>query len=59
MPRQKIGEENVRKLQRTGKDARSYMITLPLEMIYELGWQKKQKVIVKKQGNTLVIQDWK
>jgi len=35
-----------------------YPVTLPKELIQELGWQKKQKVIVEKHGKTLVIRDW-
>ena len=59
MPRQRVGEEQVRKLQRTGENGSSYMVTLPKELITELGWQKKQKVVVKKKGKTLVVEDWK
>ena len=58
MARRKVGDEQVRKLQRTGEDGGSYMVTLPKEMIAELGWQKKQKVVVKKVSDTLVISDW-
>ena len=59
MGRQQEGQEQVRKLQRTGENGVSYMVTLPKELIAELGWQKKQKVVIKKKGNTLVIKDWK
>ncbi len=58
MAQQKPGEQ-VRKLQRTGEGGKSYMVTLPRELIAELGWQKKQKVIIRKKGKTLVIEDWK
>lgn len=58
MARQKVNEESVRKLQRTGQNGQSYTVTLPRELIAELGWQKKQKVVVKKQGKKLVIEDW-
>lgn len=59
MPRQKEGQEHIRKLQRTGENGSSYMVTLPKELIAQLGWQKKQKVVVSKKGNTLVIEDWR
>lgn len=59
MARQKVGEENVRKLQRTGQDGQTYAVTLPKELIAELKWQKKQKVVIEKHGKTLVIKDWK
>lgn len=34
------------------------MVTLPISLVNELGWQRKQKVVVEKQGKTLVIRDW-
>jgi len=32
--------------------------TLPLEIIDELKWRIGQKVVVKKQGKSIVISDW-
>ncbi|MBP9843113.1 MAG: hypothetical protein KBC62_03850 [Candidatus Pacebacteria bacterium] len=58
MARQKIGESNIRKLTRTG-GGKSIGVTLPIEYIRELGWKDRQKVVVKKQGQKLVIEDWK
>lgn len=58
MARRKVGDEQVRKLQRTGKDGRSYMVTLPKEFITKLGWQKRQKVTVRIDGKDLIISDW-
>ncbi len=52
-------KKEVRKLQRTGREGESYMVTLPKELIQELGWQKKQKVVITRKGKTLVIEDWK
>jgi len=54
----KNNEENIRKLQRTGRAGMSYMVTLPKDMIDELGWRERQKVTVKKDGNKLIIEDW-
>ncbi|MEA3450148.1 MAG: hypothetical protein U9Q85_04230 [Patescibacteria group bacterium] len=51
----KIENQNIRKLY---KHATSYAITLPIALIRELDWQKKQKVVVEKKGNTLIIKDW-
>lgn len=48
----------VRKLQRTGRAGASYMVTLPKEMIDELGWRERQKVTIRKDGDKLIIQDW-
>ena len=58
MARRKVGNEQVRKLQRTGEDGGSYMVTLPKEMIEQLGWRKGQKVVISKTGDALVIADW-
>lgn len=58
MSRQKMGSQGVRKLTRTGRGA-SMSLTLPIEYIRALGWKDKQKVVVRKQGSKLVIEDWK
>ena len=58
MSRQGINDENIRKLQRTGEDGTTYTVSLPLELVQELGWQKTQKVVVTKRGNELIIKDW-
>lgn len=55
--RRKIGEENIRKITRMGSGA-SLGITLPIEMMRELGWRERQKVVVKKSGSKLIIEDW-
>ena len=53
----KTSQENTRKLMRLGKT--SLAVTLPKSILSELGWREKQKVIVKKHGNSIVIEDWK
>jgi len=45
MPRRKNEESNVRKLVKLG--GQSLAVTLPIEIIRELGWKEKQKVVVK------------
>ncbi len=57
MARRKVGDEKVRKLQRTGENGGSYMVTLPKEIIDQLGWQKRQKVVVSLEGKTITIKD--
>ncbi len=57
--RRKLNEEHVRKLQRTGENGSSYTVTIPRELIEELDWRKKQKVVITRHGRTLVIKDWK
>lgn len=58
MARQKVGEQGVRKLTRTGRGA-SMSLTLPIEHIRALGWKDKQKVIVTRRGSKLIIEDWR
>ncbi|MBP9732585.1 MAG: hypothetical protein KBD29_03965 [Candidatus Magasanikbacteria bacterium] len=58
MARQKIADSNIRKLTRTG-GGKSVGLTLPIEYVRELGWKDRQKVVVKKQGQKLVIEDWR
>lgn len=52
------GEEDIRKLQKTGEDGESYMLTLPKVYVKELGWKEGQRVVVTKEGNELRIRDW-
>ena len=48
---------NIRKVTKIG--GKSYAVTLPIEMIRQLGWKERQKVVVKKQGSKIIITDWK
>jgi len=56
MPRRKIQNRNVRNIQ---KNQRTYYVTLPVEMVRDLGWRERQKVVVKRRGKKLTIEDWK
>lgn len=58
MARRKLDDRNVRKLTRTGSGA-SISVTLPIEFVRELKWRDRQKVVVKKSGKKLIIEDWK
>ncbi|MCK5708606.1 MAG: AbrB/MazE/SpoVT family DNA-binding domain-containing protein [Candidatus Aureabacteria bacterium] len=49
--------EAIRKITKTGNY--TYYITIPREYIKELGWRKKQKVVVKLEGKRIIIEDWK
>ena len=59
MSRRKLENENVRKLSRVG-NGKTYTITLPIEGIRKLNWQKKQKVVVEVdyKRKRFVIKDW-
>lgn len=50
-------EQHVRKITRVGK--RSLSVVLPAELMRELNWKEKQKVVIKRRGSTLVVEDWK
>lgn len=58
MARRKLNERNIRKLTRTGR-GKSISVTLPIELVRELKWRDRQKVVIKKRGKTLTIKDWK
>jgi antitoxin component of MazEF toxin-antitoxin module len=53
----KIKDGGIRKLMRLGKF--SLAVTLPKGILAELGWKEKQKVVAKKYGNGILIEDWK
>lgn len=58
MARKKLEKRHIRKLTRTG-GGKSISVTLPIEIVRELKWRDRQKVIVKKRGKGFVIEDWK
>ena len=53
--RRKLEDKNIRKILRTGD---SYAVTIPIELMRKLKWREKQKVVVKRRGEGLVIKDW-
>ena len=57
MGRRRLEERNIRKL---GKGATSYFVTIPIEMIRDLGWKKFQKLVIEvdHRHHKLVIRDW-
>lgn len=50
-------DKAIRKITKTG--IYTYYVTIPREYIEELGWRKKQKVKVSKEGDKIIIEDWK
>lgn len=52
----KSSEKNTRKLARMGKT--SIGLTIPKDILIELGWREKQRVIVKKHGKGFLVEDW-
>jgi len=53
----KMEEKNIRKITRVGKT--SLAVTLPVEMMRELGWREKQRVAAKRIKGGLVIRDYR
>ncbi len=56
MARRNLKNRNVRNIQRSHG---SYYVTLPIEIVRELKWRERQKVVVKKSGKGIGIKDWK
>ena len=48
---------NIRKLGKVG--SYSYCITIPKDIVQDLRWRTKQRVTVEREGDTIVIRDWK
>lgn len=53
----KITNQNTRKITRVGMG--SLAVTLPKDLVKDLGWKEKQKVVVKRAHGGLLIKDWK
>ena len=56
MARQRLENKSIRKLIKLGKG--SVAVTLPIDLVRGLKWRVKQKVVVKKRGSKLTIEDW-
>lgn len=56
MANKKSNETEVRKLTKVGRG--SIAVTLPIELVRELKWREKQKVVVKRIKGGLQIKDW-
>lgn len=46
-----------RKIIKNGRG--SYYVNIPKELMKELKWKERQKVVVKRKGKELAIKDWK
>ncbi len=58
MGRRKIEDHHIRNLQKTAGGS-TYIISLPIDVVRELGWRSKQKLVVRKHGEGILIKDWK
>ena len=53
---QKEKNKNIRKLTRVGKTSLS--ITIPVEMVKDLKWKERQKVVLSLKGKKITVEDW-
>jgi antitoxin component of MazEF toxin-antitoxin module len=56
MATRKLEDKNIRKILKNGD---SFAVTIPIEIMNELKWKEKQKVIVKKVRGGFSVKDWK
>jgi len=57
MGTRKAGESHIRNI--TQNSTGTYQLTIPKQLVSELGWRQGQKVTVAKTGNKLLVEDWK
>lgn len=50
-------KQHVRKITRVGK--RSLSVVIPADIVDELGFRERQKVVVRRSGTKVIIEDWK
>jgi len=53
--RRRQKDKSIRKIFKSGG---SYAVTLPVELVEELKWKEKQKLVAKKRGKSIIISDW-
>jgi len=58
MARRNLEDRNIRKITKVGS-GKSYSVTIPIEIIRNLKWRERQKVVCTQKGKKLVIEDWK
>jgi len=56
MATRKLADKNIRKILKNGD---SFAVTIPIEIMTELKWKEKQKVVVKKVRGGFLVKDWK
>lgn len=56
MARRKSEEHNIRHLMKLGET--SYAITIPIEIVRDMEWKKKQKLIVTRYGDGIIVKDY-
>jgi hypothetical protein len=57
MGRRIIEEHHIRSLQKTAGGT-TYIVSLPIDLVREMKWQVKQKLVVERYGSGIIIKDW-
>lgn len=52
----KVEEQHIRSI--TQNSTGTYSLSVPIQVMRELGWRKGQKIVVKRQGKLLIVHDW-
>ncbi len=52
----KVEEQSTRTI--TQNSSGTYAVTLPIGDVRRLGWRKGQKIVVKRRGKKIIIEDW-
>lgn len=47
---------HIRKLTKVAQS--SYAVVIPINMVKDLGWQERQKLVVRRRGKKIIIEDW-
>jgi len=55
MPTKKLKDKKIRKITKIAKH--SFCVALPVEIVEELGWKEHKKVVVRKSGKKIIIED--
>jgi bifunctional DNA-binding transcriptional regulator/antitoxin component of YhaV-PrlF toxin-antitoxin module len=50
-------EKYIRKIVKNGRE--SYYTNIPKDIMRELGWRERQKLVIRRSGAKVVIEDWK
>jgi bifunctional DNA-binding transcriptional regulator/antitoxin component of YhaV-PrlF toxin-antitoxin module len=50
-------EKHIRKVTRVGQ--RSLSVVIPADIVRELGIRERQKLVVRRSGQKIIIEDWK
>ena len=53
----KLKDKNVRKITRVGKT--SLAVTLPIEIVRELNWRERQRVVIKRIRGGFTVKDYR